>query len=125
MLHVVAATEGGLASTRVAMTANLTDRECASTVPIASRKEPAETPTISVALVQRALVQPKLSGVPELDARRDHATAGPVRRARHGLVRIKFFNLRHPAEQLGPARKRFALERGPRADLALARARRK
>src|SRR5450432_2091565 len=109
MLQVVAATEGGLASTRVAMTANLTERDCASTVPIASREEPAQRPAIAVALVERSIMKPILSSMPKLDALRHHATPGPVGRARHRLVRIKFFNLCHAAEQLGSACKRLAL----------------
>ena len=107
--------------------ANLTDVWFASTVPIwtaSSRKEATHCPPAAVALVAPTLVQAELAGVPELDARglrRDGRTsaagaarAGSAKRASTSATRAR------SSSMLGEL---LALLRGPRADLALSRAR--
>ena len=79
----------------------------------------------ALAAVDEAVVQAVGAALPELDLDRDHAVAAPVRRARNLALAIVGLDLREAAVEVAAAGDDRALIRGPGADLAAARPRRK
>src|SRR5512144_3149737 len=71
--------------------------------------------------IEQAVVQPGRPPLPELDGRRNHPVAAPVRRAR-GSDAVPQSHLGGAREQPGLAADDLALRRRPRADAARERA---
>src|SRR5690606_7459649 len=75
-----------------------------------------------VALIQHAIVQAELAGVPEFDPARAHAETGPARRPRYVAALELALGLGNARVEGLSRVQRLRLQRGPGADLAAARA---
>ena len=123
MLHAVAADGRRTCLHSSCHAANLTDELVPSTVPNSSRKEPPHGPAVAVALEDATLVQAERAGVPELDAARLHAAAGPVRRTRHRLLGEPRLDCGHARAQLAPCSRAPRSAADAHAPIWLSRAR--
>src|SRR5215469_11083078 len=86
-----------------------------------SGEEQFPLPSFAIANKQQPIMQPKRSLLPELDARRQDPKAGPVNRPRHRRFAKSARIVVDALFELGAARQRLRLIRGPGADLAVAR----
>src|SRR3954470_21653982 len=88
-----------------------------------SRGEALERPAAVLAAVAQAVVQAAAAPLPELELLRLEQVAAPVLRPRHRAAREALLGLGDAMVQVGARADDLALRRGPRRDLAAARAR--
>src|SRR4051812_43244410 len=79
------------------------------------------SPSVTIAAITNAVVQPALAALPELDDLGSDAVATPMAGKRHLVSREALGRLTGAFLQLGPIRNHFALMRGPGAQPAAER----